>query len=469
MEKQYLRIEDQVVHVSFTGEGPPLVLLHASPSSGKMFYSLQEKLKTNFLTIAPDIPGCGLSQPLVTPFQEIIDYVRFFKKLFDKLGLDKIAIYGTATGAQIAIRYALEYPEQISHLFLDNAADFSASESKEILKTYFPDLSPQYDGSHLMKLWTFVRDMFVFFPWSWAKKENRLLIPFPPAVVLQMVASDFLQAGKEYSRAYRAAFKHEKAEFVQSLEVATTLFEWQGSIVLPFVKKLVAHDFPENIVVQTTSADRNKRLEEMVDYMTTRYKGKSSIQLGRFNVLERAPFYTKLGGLTLHGFKDLRGTKKAILVLHALRSSAAVTFKEVDHLKGEHPIVAISLPGHGDSDLGDLTLGDMAEGLDQMMRMFNFETYHWIDYSGNQELGNLLTKESEVTPFPMDYVQTIDLPKIEIDEYGSHLIKAWFYLRDRRIFRNPEQKNKENLIPVNPNWDAEYLQLQLVEWMKSKV
>ena len=267
MEQKMIKIGEQVVHFRMKGNGLPIVLFHASPSSSKMFEPLIEALSQWFLVIAPDTPGYGRSQPLQWKSSKILDYVHFFQKFLHQLGLQQFAIYGTATGAQIGIRYGLEFPKEVQHLFLDNTAHFTEGQRSRILETYFPDLTPQLDGSHLAKIWQIVSQMFQYFPWNQTDAAHRLNLPPMPAAVLHPFAKDFIQSGKNYDRAYRAAFEHERAEYVQVLKVKTSLFDWKGSIIRPYTEQLLAHDLPSNIAIIETPLDRNERQKTMVEHI----------------------------------------------------------------------------------------------------------------------------------------------------------------------------------------------------------
>ena len=60
------------------------------------------------------------------------------------------------------------------------------------------------------------------------------------------------------------------------------------------------------------------------------------------------------------------------------------------------------------------------------------------------------------------------LPDWMAEEYGTHLIQAWYYLRDRELFIDPDQKTSDQRRMEAFKLEADYLQLQLLEWMKYK-
>ncbi len=232
-----------------------------------MMLPLAKELATHYTVICVDTPGYGLSDGFNKTPTSLENYTTIFNELFDELNIGKLSIYGSATGAQIAIRYALMYPERIAHIFLDNAAHFEDDLSDAILEHYFPDLSPQQDGSHLPILWNMVSNMFCYFPWCFQTEEYKLDKPQLPAVVLNAIALDFLIAGEHYYCAYKLAFKHEQAKFVQELKVPTSIFNWKGSIVHNYIEALVAFDLPKNISVVEISGDVNIRNQKMAAYI----------------------------------------------------------------------------------------------------------------------------------------------------------------------------------------------------------
>lgn len=278
MHSYQIDLDGQNLHFRTMGEGPALLLFHASPSSSAMMIPLMKALAQHFLVLAPDTPGYGQSMGLSEKPNGMRSYAKVMKRLTEALGLTRFGIYGTATGAQLGIRYALDYPDQVSHLFLDNAAHFTEKQREAILQSYFPDTSPRSDGGHLMTIWTMVRDLFTFFPWCFDQTKYRLAGGLPPASVLHKVAMDYLVAGKDYHLAYRAAFQHEKAAFVQDLSCPTTLFNWTSSIVQPYIQQLIQQGLPQNISVQdVTTVDR---IDSMAKHMEEQLSGgESTIEL----------------------------------------------------------------------------------------------------------------------------------------------------------------------------------------------
>ena len=272
-------LDNKIINFYILGAGPALVMFHPSPHSAELLLPLAKELALDYTVICVDTPGYGKSDALSNKPMELGNYTAVFHTFFNKLNIELPVLYGSATGAQIAIRYALDYPKEVSHIFLDNAAHFNEDLRARILKHYFPDLTPELSGSHIRKVWEMTNKMFQYFPWCFNEEEYALNRPQLPKEVLHSIALDFLKAGKDYYLAYETAFKHEKAEYVQELKVPTTIFRWKGSIIKKYIDDLLAFEFPscvESISIPEGHAERNI---EMIKQLRSKSKGLSNYTL----------------------------------------------------------------------------------------------------------------------------------------------------------------------------------------------
>jgi len=229
------------------GAGTPLILLHPSPKSGAMFEPLMGMFSRDQHVIAVDTPGYGYSAALPTPAASIADYLPTLKAFFHEVAGARFKLYGSATGAQLALGYANAYPDDVAHLLLDNAAHFEDDERDRILAQYFIDITPQADGGHLAPLWQMCRQQLQYFPWYEVNDAHRFRDSAPSAAEVQALVNEYLLAGPRYAEAYIAAFKHERAAHYQSLTVPTTLFRWQGSLLLQQIDHLLTFPLPANV------------------------------------------------------------------------------------------------------------------------------------------------------------------------------------------------------------------------------
>jgi pimeloyl-ACP methyl ester carboxylesterase len=126
-------------------DAPGLLLLHGFPSSSFMFRHLLPALGDRWRVVAPDYPGFGASD---FPSPETFDYT--FANLAavvgdftDAIRLDTYAIYIQDYGAPIGLRLALERPERVTALIVQNGNAYAEglSPAWDPLKTYWSEPS----------------------------------------------------------------------------------------------------------------------------------------------------------------------------------------------------------------------------------------------------------------------------------------------------------------------------------------
>ncbi|MGK0292012.1 MAG: pimeloyl-ACP methyl ester carboxylesterase [Porticoccaceae bacterium] len=263
--RNYLTVGDQEtkspwqIHYREAGTGVPIVLLHPSPTSSVFMEPLVALFAKQGRAIAWDTPGYGQSDKLPCDTEGLDPYVQALNAFIVGLGLDKPVIYGSATGAQLAIEYGKAYPENTGGVLLDNAAWFYNSERDAIMESYFPDISPQEDGSHLQLVWKMATQVYRYFPWYDRSSPVKNAVEIPLSLV-QQTALDYLFAGTDYDRAYRAAFLNERPEQLRGLSIPTRLMRWQDSILKSYTDRLDSADLPENIKMCPAGPGRDNRL-----------------------------------------------------------------------------------------------------------------------------------------------------------------------------------------------------------------
>jgi pimeloyl-ACP methyl ester carboxylesterase len=233
--------------------GKPIFFFHPSPRSSQLVLPFAQLLTKQFCVYCIDLPGYGLSQALPEPVINLQSYTKYIYPLIQEcVGNKPFSIYGTATGAQLGITLANEHPQQIEHLFLDNAAIFTDEERAEIMQHYFIDLEDCIKNNKQDIIWQMVTNSFLYFPWFKQTEENRIASALPPLPVLYSFISDIYKAGNNYAVAYKAAFANEKAEHILQIKCATTIFKWLNSPILPYISRLHELQLPANIKIIET-------------------------------------------------------------------------------------------------------------------------------------------------------------------------------------------------------------------------
>ena len=147
-------------HTAFPSSGgfdelTPLVCLHPSPLSGRVFHSLLADLGRDRSVYAPDLPGHGESDAPETP-PSVSEYAASVGDLLDSLRLRQVDVIGYQTGSLAAVELALARPEQVRRVILVGVPVFDAREREAFNARPWPARARE-DGSHLVEEWQRVR------------------------------------------------------------------------------------------------------------------------------------------------------------------------------------------------------------------------------------------------------------------------------------------------------------------------
>lgn len=262
IRRGFVYVPGAEIHYRVVGTvGSPLVMVHASPGSSKSLEPLMLRLSSDRVVYAPDTWGNGDSSKPDDDRLEIEDYADVVKKVIDELGLDRVDLYGTHTGACIALELSLRYPERIRRLILAGLPFWSSEERFELLENYAPPIRVSGDGSHLIWAWNFRRDQYAFFPYYRRRPENRRSAPFPLASEIHEEVMELLKSGTTYHLAYNAAFRYHTKERLSGLPIPALL---AAGVLDPVVSSLsvYANSIPGALVREVPGTKTPEDLEE---------------------------------------------------------------------------------------------------------------------------------------------------------------------------------------------------------------
>ena len=111
---------DITLHYEQMGEGFPLVLLHGNGEDHTYFQHQMEPFAAHYRVIALDTRGHGGSPRGEAPFT-LEQFAQDLKDFLDEQGIEKCHLLGFSDGGNVALIFALKYPQYIEKLVLCGA------------------------------------------------------------------------------------------------------------------------------------------------------------------------------------------------------------------------------------------------------------------------------------------------------------------------------------------------------------
>jgi haloalkane dehalogenase len=108
------------IHWRKDGNGPPVVLLHGFPLSGRTWDKVVSHLRDRFACYTPDLVGLGQSYSAADDDYASPGQARALQGMLSELGVDSYALVGNDTGGWVAREIALIDRQRVSHLILTN-------------------------------------------------------------------------------------------------------------------------------------------------------------------------------------------------------------------------------------------------------------------------------------------------------------------------------------------------------------
>ncbi|PUA28565.1 MAG: hydrolase [Cellvibrio sp. 79] len=125
-------------------DAPAILLPHGYPCSSYEFRNLMPKLADRWHLIAPDFPGSGLSDTPESFNYSFGGFAQFLNAFCNQLEVKNFVIYLHDFGSQIGLRFAINYPEKIKALIIQNGDIYEDALGPKYaaLKEYWNDPSP---------------------------------------------------------------------------------------------------------------------------------------------------------------------------------------------------------------------------------------------------------------------------------------------------------------------------------------
>lgn len=330
-----------------------------------------------------------------------------------------------------------------------------------------------------------VRDLFVFFPWCDTRGVSRVLRDLPPPEIMQSMLLDYLRAGERYDWAYRPAFHNERAERAHAVTVPTVLTRWAGSIALRITDALVASGLPANFTVLPLGPSMAERCDGIAEAVRLRLDlpdapavPASTDPPGRL-----ASRYFDARGGQLHARASGSGAGRPVLVLHSPAASAALLEPIAAPWVGRRPVIALDLPGNGESDPllpdADLSIENYAAVVNEALDAAGIDQ---VDVAGRYMGGDVGLEMSRQRPSRVRQLAFLGVPLFEDTERedllrrycpsvaprpdGTHLLAAWYMMRDQALWFPYYRTTRDAILAGDPSLDPQFIHRRVVELMK---
>lgn len=224
IERDFVSIREGQVHYRRSAQpasGKPLWMLHASPASSLSLLPLMRELAATRPVIAPDTLGNGDSAPPAVETPDAVYYAEASLRAMDAMGVEQVDLYGSHTGAHIAVEIALAQPQRIGRMILDGIGMFDDADKADYLANYAPAIEPDAFGTQFHWAWHFVRDQGWFFPYFRRDAAHLRGLDAPSVDALHQTTVEVLKSIRTYHLAYRAAFAHPDRERLPRVRVPT--------------------------------------------------------------------------------------------------------------------------------------------------------------------------------------------------------------------------------------------------------
>lgn len=447
IHREFVTLGTRQVHVRRAGRGDPVVLVHQCPTSAQTLDAQTAAYAAaGFHAIAIDIPGLGRSDPLGPPQPEIADLALGLADFLDTIGVRRTALYGSHTGALICVQLAVMAPERVSAILIDGYPVYTPGERDRRVATYFPPYEVSWDGAHLLWLWQRYREQYLFWPWNIPGESTAAHCDVPDPVFLHEGVTDMLRVGNEYRRPYSAAFRCVSDALLREVRVPTYFLAYPDDSLTQALALLAP--LPAACRIETMPESRTAGLAHEVALLKRHPAGAATpVFATRPKPAGITRSYVDAGGIQLALRRTGTASGRPVVVVPPVPGSASTLAGELDGLARHRPVFAIDAPGCGDSDAdGTPSIDAMAARIATALDGLGLDAFDVYALQGGCTVATALARqlgervrglalEAPVGGYPTDAAFAARYaPPIEPDWAGTHLVRLWHAIRNRRLF-----------------------------------
>jgi pimeloyl-ACP methyl ester carboxylesterase len=171
---------------------PLLIMLHQSPLSSRNYEAVLPLLAGHCRPVALDTPGYGCSGAVPEDWT-VADYAQVVWDVADRFAAERVFVFGRATGAVFALEAALAQPQRVQGLVLHGMPVYTDAERTDRMRNFAPPFPAAADGTHLTGIWKRIHKEY---PWIGPELATHF-------------THDFLSAGPDFARSYRAIWRYD--------------------------------------------------------------------------------------------------------------------------------------------------------------------------------------------------------------------------------------------------------------------
>lgn len=449
--RRFLQVGDRRVHYFRSGDGAPAVLIHSSPANARLLMKEIDRLSRDFTVFAFDTPGFGLSDPLARDTMTVADLADAMAETLAAIGMPPCPVFGTHTGAAIALELGVRHPDRATGMVLDGVPAFTDSECAIYFRDYFRTLPLSDLGGQYAEAWTRFRDQSIWFPWSERVPDHLNPYDLGPPHSTHLWVSMFFEAAEHYAPAYRAAsfYGARAIEAAAELAVPAIFTATETDMLYPHLERLPPLR-PDQAIVPIGSSYERKR--EVIAEAFARFGARGDAPADR-DAIGSSPTIARQFVDGAHGQIHLRHAgdvaSPALLLIHDAPGSSEQAEPLIARLAKRFFVIAPDLPGSGESDAlanppGIAELADAAMGVLDTLGIARAAVYG-IGFGSSVALGLATVHSARIDATILQGLALPDAseraemlagyaPPIEIEADGAHWYRTWLMLRDSKVY-----------------------------------
>jgi pimeloyl-ACP methyl ester carboxylesterase len=448
LRKRILCLGSRRVYYWTGGQGPAVILMHGSPGNAWLVKPLAERLLRYFSVYAIDTPGFGRSDSVPDRIESVAQLADAYLEILNGLGLDRVLVYGTHSGAAIGLELAHRHAARVAGFVLAGVPVFTEEEQRPLLAPdYLVALEPEILGGHYARAWTRFHDQFIWFPWYSRTPAHLNEADAGSAGDIHLWVEMYFQAMRhDYRPAYQAIIRSGRTARAAAADVRVpgVYLAEKSDMLFSHLDRLPPLHEGQRTERVPTPAEVPERIESALRSLPAPGRAVKRPVAG-----EQGEQFFDLpdGEIFVRCRRDMGGIP--MLLLHDAPGASGQLVALQLALERHRPVILADLPGCGESDplpAGARTLADYADAMALMLRAYadGPVQVHAVGFGAAVALelnarhpdlvrGLSLTGLLRVTGAARATMIGRLAPPITLADDGSHWYRTWLMLRDSLV------------------------------------